>query len=393
MSRSPNVFGVIEAFVELEQKAADFIANGPSDGIGGYVRDQYRKRCDQFANASPWAQALLGPNRGALNRVCTPYWDGGGFDGPTVTQGITGGQCDTTYLVTLQATRGNGTVDPPFTRPAFGPIGPARFSGSPAQGELRCAAINASVSTCASLTGGAVTYRPVGLSGTAYDGGSLAVLSVSRCDAQPDDCGDLEPELEPGDNPPPDPGPTPGDDPTQDPENPDGPPLLPIPPYDDPVGGPTDVVAEPDPTPAFDPSVIPGDPDTQIGGPESYGPTIGVDPGPGGGGTDTLLGPPPEGRVWVGVLLTFTAPATFGAIAGSAPANTVFPRVVGNASLRFPSARGTAIRVNSRWVTLIRPSGALRVDGVYVNVFPGVTYTVRGISVEECPPNPCSEET
>jgi len=382
-----RIIGFGEVLQEGNENLADFIQNGPSDGIRGAVRDVYRRRCEEFTNVPGWAEAINPLTFNAVATQCQPYLSDNSYDLPVRGPGFSGGQCDTTYLVTLQATRGNGTVDPPFTRPAFGPIGAARFVGSPAVGELFCSAINASVSTCASLSAGTPGYRAVGLGGSAYDGGNLAVLSVSRCDSQPDDCGDPD-DIMPGPNPAPDPGPLPYDEPTDNPEDPFDP-IVPVPPYDDPIVGPIDIdVTAPTPG-SFDPSQVPGDLDTALGGPESYGEPVVVNPAP-ADGQDTFLGPAPEGRVWIGAIVQFFVPTAYGGIAGSGPANTVYPRAIGNVSLRYPSGRSIAQRVQSRWHVIIRESGALRVDAVYLNVLPGIGYQIRGISVPKCPDNECS---
>lgn len=390
--QSANPLAVIDAIQDVENRLGDFIANGPSTGLQGYVRDQYRKRCDQFANSPGWAQSLVNAAGGSLGRMCEPWYAARGFTGPTAQPPFTGGQCPTFYDVNVTFTIASpGCDEGTFTNPlglnVLGPISvTTNNDGQPVQPGGLCPGFSY---TNIRLFDGNGNF--VGQTGSGA-GVRLVSLNPTRVDGLPDNCGDPPPVLEPGPDPPPDPGPTPGPEPTVDPENPTGPPLLPIPPYDDPIGGPTPIVG-PDP---FDrgaePTDIPGNPDTSPGGGDDVAEPINVDPGPGGGGNEVDFGEPPDGRVWVGCLLRFTFPSSIGAIAGSGPANPVTPRVVGNASLVFEGGRGDAFQVRSGSMVVVRPTGALRVTGVYVNSDPGITYTVRPLSLKKCPDNECSSE-
>lgn len=382
-SRSPSA--ILEALQGVEGAIGDFIANGPNDGIQGYVRDQYRKRCDQFANAPGWAQALANGPAGSLGRICEPWYSSQGTDGPTRQPPFTGGQCcDGTYRISYS---GLTTSQEPFQSEidiTGKIIGFGERSNQPAQPTK-------SATVTRQLCSGQVDVIPLY---AVFESQNLGfqLISITRIDGPPDDCGDPPAEFQPGPNPPADPGPTPGPEPTADPSNPTGPPLLPIPDYDDPIGGPTPITG-PDP---FDrgaePTDIPGNPDASPGGGENVSDPIAVDPGPGGGGDETDFGDPPSGRSWVGCLLQFAFPDFIGAIAGSAPQNPVAPRVQGNASLVFEGGRGDAYQVRSGSMVLVRPTGALKVTGVFVNSEPGITYTVRPISIENCPTNECASE-
>lgn len=387
-----QVESVIDRVLGVESRVADFIANGPSTGLAGYVRDGYRTRCRQWANAPAWARALSSAPAGSLGRICEPYLDNNGWDSPTSQPPFTGGQCaGTTYQITCTTTVfANGLCSPttnPFSTTAIGPItGPFTDSVTPPPGGPLCPS-----------TSGTRVYLRVGpsqsiltLAGASF-GARVSGLSVTPVSG-PDNCGSQPPVLTPGPNPPPNPAPLPGPEPTDDPSNPTGPPLLPIPPYNDPVGGPTPIVGPTTTPEPFDPTAIPGDGDRSTGGPENVGPAIPVNPGPGGGGEQTNLGEPPVGKVWIGAYVQFDIPESYGNIAGSAPAAPVVPRVVGNASLVFDGARDTPVQVRSGNVVLIRPAGSLKVTGVYVNCEGGITYTVRGLSAEKCPPNECIED-
>src|SRR3990172_6045813 len=253
---------IIEDLIGIQEKVADFIRNGPSDGLPGHVRDQYRKRCDQFANLPGWARALSNGSTGTMNRICQPYWNDGGFDGPTIDRPFTGGQCEGNYTVSVLINGNLLSVGGESPKTIAGPLG--------------------------------------GVTRTAE---KIA-------------------------------------------DDPFGVPLLPIPPYDDPLGGPTPIEAP-------DAPVIPGNPDSGPGSPENIGEPIAVEPS-GGEGEETPFGDPPDGSSWIGCLLNFNLPSSFGGIPGSAPANRVIARVFGNGSLVFDGGRGIAERQNSAWSYLIR---------------------------------------
>lgn len=367
---------IIQDLIDVQDRVADFISNGPSGGLPGHVRDQYRKRCDQFANLPPWARALGNGTTGTMNRICQPYWDNGGFDGPTVEVPFPGGQCEgVNYQIGSLGTATCPTSVGDMSVFISGP-GPLSLTSQ--------STIDTGLFPRPLLTTFVITFQdgPRNLA-VRHNVGVVPCIRAFRLDGQPDNCGDQPGELEPGPNPPPDPGPTPGPEPTDDPDDPFGIPLLPIPDYDDPLGGPTPIEAPDDPVP-------PGSPEAGPGSPENIGEPIVVEP-TGGEGEETPFGEPPEGRSWVGCLLNFNLPSNLGGIPGSAPANRVIARVFGNGSLVFDGGRGIAERQNSAWSYLIRPTGALKVTGVYVNCEPGITYTVRPISIANCPENLCGD--
>ena len=326
------------------------------------------------------------------SRICKPYLDDNSWDLPTQAPPFTGGQCADTYILNVQRIREDGSVQSDTNRRTRGPIRGARRvaldSGNPPNYSLQIGSHSPLQATanCGATVDEGFAWRQFG-SGVGDD---IRIVSATPCGAN--DCGDPPSELEPGPNPAPDPGPIDAPDPTDDPNNPTGPPLVPIPPYDDPIGGPIPITGPEQNPDVVGPDDIPGNPDTSPGGGDDYGDPIAVDPGPAGGGNDTDFGPPPAGRVWVGAALRFTFPPTTGTIAGSGPANPVTPRAAGNASLVFDDLRGDAHVVRSASMVLARPVGALEVTGVYVNCEPGITYTVTPLSLEKCPENSCSGE-
>lgn len=386
-NKSKGPLAVVDGLLGAEEDLGNFIKNGPSTGIAGHARDQYRKRCDQFANLPPWAKLIADNGGGPLGRICKPYWDTTGATGPTKQPPFIGGQCPSPvrYSVTFQfnaiLTDGNNREPPtietsnPGGTGHLGPITSIEGRGTPSFQSIWLKHGNGletrlKIGSCAQGC-----YR------------NIKINSVTRIGGAADNCGNPPSDLVKGPTPPPDPGPTPAPDPTSDPNNPGGPPILPIPDYEDPIGGPTPIEG-PDPyapTLPTSPPLVP--PDSQPGGPENVGDPIGGNPPAGGGGSGTDFGAPPPGRAWIGCFLLFTIPDAYGAIAGTTGSAKVTPRVFGNASLVFAGGLGTAHRVNSGSMSLFREHGALQVTGVYVNSLPGITYTVRPVSVELPPEN------
>ena len=273
---------IIEGLRNFEDAAGEFIRDGPSTGLPGYVRDGYRERCDQFANLPAWARVLGNGPSGALDRICTPYWDDNGWDGPEVgPPPFPGGQCEgVIYTVTLQNNSTSGPFGAPQSRSGPGPVVGAfvTITLPPATGVAGIEFANGKINT---LSGGSVA--------------APTILGVVRQDGQPDLCGDPPAPITPGPNPPPDPGPVGGPVPTPNPDNPTGPPLIPLPPYQDPVYGPIPIVGPTGPT---GPPVDPGPPPGDIGDP--------------GGSSDTgaggeAEGEAPEGSILVGLKIDVLA--------------------------------------------------------------------------------------
>lgn len=229
-----NPFAVIRGILEVQETVGEFIANGPSDGIAGYVRDKYRERCDQAANVPPWLLALSPSSRRSLKAFCDPYWQQSGVDGFVAEPPFTGGQCPTFYTVNIGGNNFDISCNlVPFTGQVQGVRGPirgvrfiARTSPLPNP--------NCGDRGVFQIQNGSGVWETVAAGG---QGGlaSAGITSVVRGDGQSDNCGDLPTEIKPGPTPPPDPGPTPGPEPTDDPDG--GPfPRIPIPPFSDPFG-------------------------------------------------------------------------------------------------------------------------------------------------------------
>ena len=378
-----NPIAIIQKIQQTEGIWGDFIQNGPSDGIGGWVRDKYRDRCNQFANLPGWAQALSKPVAGSLARACQPYWDDQGTDGPITAPSFTGGQCPVLYTLTYSYNTilTDGTLrQPPTQRTQLvqGPVTNFRGEGLPEFQSI----------TVQNPAGQTVTM----IEGSCAQGcfANPTIVSLVRQDGLPDDCGDEETELQPGPNPPPDPGPLPGPEPTDDPRNPFGPPLVPIPPFLDPIYGPTPIVGDPDPT-GPPGGGAPSGGDGLPGDPDAVGDEAGGAAG-GEGGEDVDFGEPPEGAIWVGALVQAVVDSRLGNIPGTGPPQTVYPTVIGNASLIYTGARGTNERLESASTLLARATTALVLTGCRVQAQPGVDLTVRPISALTCPENPCEEQ-
>lgn len=377
----PSPISVIKKFIEVEGQAAEFIRNGPSAGLPGYVRDRYRDRCNQLANVPPWARLLGGPAFGSASRICRPYWDDQGVDGPVAIPPFTGGQCPTTYTVFASGLTASGqSVTQSSGGGLLGPIG----------GILRTPTGTPNAVTIGLSTAAGDNTTAFGVTTSDDNAESWAITQVTRDDGQADSCGDPPSLIEPGPNPPPDPGPLPGPEPTDDPRNPFGPPLFPVPPFIDPVVGPIPIVGDPEPT---DPGGggNPSGGDGLPGAPDAIGAEAGGASG-GGDGEDVDFGAPPEGKIWVGALVEAIVDSRLGNIPGTGPAQTVYPTVIGNASLIYAGGRGSNTRLESSSTLLARQTTALVLTGCRVHAIPGVDLTVKAISAVTCPDNPCEEQ-
>jgi len=274
---------IIEGLRGVQEGIGEFVRNGPSTGLPGYVRDKYRERCRQFANLPAWARLLGNGPLGTMDRICRPYWDDNGWDGPEVAPApFTGGQCPgKRYEVSSEIVNPAGTVFNSGTIVFVGPLGAPSFGEvSPGRYELRMTTGGTTTSfpaPCSSITSTTTADRLVrGVTSAPGQTFTGRVTSVTVCASDgADNCGDPPPEfpIRPGPNPPPDPGPVGGPVPTDNPENPTGPPLIPIPPYQDPIYGPIPIVGPTGPpgggTPPPPPGDIgdPGSPsDTGVGG-------------------------------------------------------------------------------------------------------------------------------
>lgn len=383
-------FKVIEKFIDQQDRIADFVQNGPADGLPGYVRDQYRKRCDQFANLPGWARSLGNGTTGTMNRICKPYWDDNAVDGPVLAPPFTGGQCNCqTYQIDYVVQGTSDQFGGPFTRSGCfrtrGPLSGPRKANNNSQFEFTS---NSNRVGCSNIPGtcGAPRNTVIDFWGFPSADAELTTFNVSPIGTATDLCGDPPPELRPGPNPPADPGPTPGPEPTDDPFG--GPiPDLPIPPYEDPIFGPTPIDPGEEPGGGGGP---PAGGDGLPGEPDAVGDPVGST-GAGGDGEEFPFGTPPAGKVWVGAIIENTVDPRYGNIPGTGPENTVYPYVIGNAHLTYSTGRSSSSRMRSRWHDIYRPVTALDVTGCFVQCRPGVSASVRPVSATICPENPCEE--
>jgi hypothetical protein len=90
-------------------------------------------------------------------------------------------------------------------------------------------------------------------------------------------------------------------------------------------------------------------------------------------------------------LVQATVDSRLGNIPGTGPEQTVYPTVIGNASLIYTGGRGTNERLESSSTLLTRQTTALVLTGCRVQAQPGVSLTVKPISAMTCPENPCEE--
>lgn len=242
-----NPAKVIKNLLGAEEAIGEFIAGPDRDGLPGAVQDGYRHRCREFANLPPWARALSGVAGGSIGRICEPYLDGNMWDGPELAPPpFEGGQCPgVAYLVTFQLRRfigGEWIYTNPNQTVATGPVSIGKASPDDVGG---CEAQGLFVGNAAVLNGNGTVARVLANNCVDILPGYI-IGAVTRADGQPDTCGSLPPTLVPGPNPPPDPGPLPGPEPTDNPD-PDNPiPIIPIPPYDDPVFGPVPITGPDD---------------------------------------------------------------------------------------------------------------------------------------------------
>lgn len=379
-----NPIKIVKTLLKAEQEIAEYVISPGGNPFERWYKDKFKQRCDEFANLPGWARALSGASGGSISRMCQPHWDEQSTDGP-VNPGppFTGGQCPISYRVTASGQTANGAG----TGQAFvsGPVGGLTFAFN-AQNNVFSVRVVQGNGTSVALSG--VSSLNPGQQG------SWSITSVVPFpDANvPDNCGDPpDAPLEPGPNPPPNPGPLPGPEPTDDPDG--GPiPFIPIPPYEDPTYGPQPFI--PDEPGGGGPG---GEPQPPSGGDGLPGADDAVGDPAGGTGTDgegedVNFGPPPEGRVWVGALVEFTVDPRYGNIPGTGPANTVYPYVIGNASLRYSTGRSSSSRVRSRWHEMFRPVTTLVVEGAFIQARPGCSASVRPVSAIICPDNPCGED-
>lgn len=376
-----SLIGAANTALGIAEDIGGFLAGPqPSDAGGRALQAAGRSACRSWANLPAWV--TLSPNGGYLGmtRACTPYLDGEGFTPPVLPPGVRGGQCPTAYQVDgfVRATDADGVVvvETPINNTGIGPFAIREESTPSFRG------LTLEDSTPANIAN-------IGSSDLTL---TLAIEPVfTRLDGGPDDCGDGTGTM-PGTNPPPNPVYPPGQEPVIDP---DGGVRIPIPPIPNPFDPSNPIVPPPiyipPPADEFPDSPPPTNPDGEPGSPDNVRPPAGGGTG-GEDGENVDFDEPPQGSVWVGAAITLTVDSRYGNIAGTGTGNTVYPRVLGNTSLICDNVRTTSERMLSRFHTIVRPTTALEVTGVFVSAIPGVTYSVRPIAQTQCSDVECDED-
>lgn len=367
-----SIIDVLNNFDDLAETVADPPPNRPFakavGEFGQFVCDRYSAAPASFLTdaISPW------------DDICAPYWENQGYDPPTRDIPFEGGQCaGVSYLVTWSITETlctTGPVDrPQANKTVVGPIARAKTEINPGSNPTVQFRFGTAGSTLPIQGSGSYISPCFANVTSALDWGNF---TVTRVDGLPDNCGDPDGPIIPGPNPAPNPGPLP----------PDTGPSIDI------RGNPTLVLP---PNIFVSPTANVGVEIGEInlggggagGGPPSE-PLPGDDiPGEGSeeGGGETDFPEPPDGERWVGCCISLTStPPGLGIIPQSIPQD-VYPEVVGNARLRFGVGsvvgHDTPIQLRSKTVCLWEPVRGLQPKGVFVNLKPGFSYTVKPYSV------------
>lgn len=375
----------VQAVAGAAEGISDFVAGPtPTNPALAGIQSAARKGCDNLS-ASP-ARNLLKLGSGGANgmaTLCGAYWDGQGYDAPVTEPPFLGGQCPgQLYSFTATATSvnnlgqtNNATVTLGSTNRISGPVTFVGVEETAQDFIVRARNAAGSIRTFRFLSSGtdAIYSKPTTQSVT------LSNIVVSPTDG----CGNPSPETGPGLNPAPDNGEAADFDVD----------------IDNNVILPDEVIS----TPFGDfllSELVEGilgtltkgdgsdiDPRLLGNGEPALGAAQDQNGSQGNGGGDEDFGEPPEGRIWVGgVVQIVGGDEYYGNIAASGPENTVYPRVVGNVSLKLENdnsgiIRGTAEQIRSGWTSVFLPSPGLKVTGMRVSVSPEIRYVVYPVSV------------
>lgn len=370
---------------DLLQGAGGFVAGPtPSSPAAAAIQSTIRKGCENLAS-SPLRPVFEGiPGQKAIaGEICAPYWASEGIDPPSTELPFEGGQCQGVfYYVTADLTFRNlstgvegstaqirsainqnrnvpGPVQGVFVLQQFPTQSRIIWRGNQNQGDMLNASNNA------------ITFNPTQ---------NEAIISNIQVSPLTPECGNPAPVTRPGVNIPPDNGPQ----------------------FDFALDADGDIILNDEliSTPFGDfllSELVEGvlsqfggqDIDPELlgnGAPEVAAP-ISQNGSQGEGGGDEDFGEPPEGRIWVGGLVEITGGDNlYGNIASSGPENTVYPRVVGNVSLKLEDdnsgiIRGDAKQIRSKWSEAVVDVTGLNVTGLRVSVLPEITYRVYPLSV------------
>lgn len=365
----------------------EFVAGPtPSNPVAAGIQNRLQQGCQNLsANPNRGLGGLAGAAdvKAVMGTFCGPYWASQNYSAPVTAPPFSGGQCSgTSYYVSLTATvvRTIGTFTVPMFIPSTdrlaGPIAGFRASvGSQLVTFQMFNAAGQSKLLRFSSTGGTAEYS------------SSSFISVSFDDIQilpsTPSCGNPPAVTEPGANPAPDNGEAADFDidvdnnvilPDEIISTPFGDFFL-----SDLVEGILGTLTGGDGS-DIDPRLL-GNGEPQLDAPQSENGNDGQ------GGGDEDFGEPPEGRIWIGgVVEIIGGDDLYGNIAGSGPENKVYPRVIGNASLKLEGdnsgiIRGTAEQIRSGWTSVFTANPGLKVTGLRVSVLPQIRYVVYPVSV------------
>lgn len=281
-----NPVEYIELFNEVTGGIGNWVANGTPDAgsIPEAIQQRYRDTCDLWSNGPNWVTDLAAPGRAAFSNLCKPWLDSQGSGDPVVDLPFTGGQCPgvgyrlRVRRLNVAYVSGCGVQNVPpsefDSQILTGPITGTRvsFIGSPGS----CGG-NQVYSYEVLANGQWESISTSNLSRGWLPETNFEIVSVTRVDGLPDNCGNPPGEPAPNPNPRPDPGLDPEDEPFV---RPTGRPVIPMPPIQDPFGDPVQLpnfplpridgpglFPEDEPVPFSEPGV-PGTPEV-IGGDEA----------------------------------------------------------------------------------------------------------------------------
>ena len=387
MSELPvkDFIDTVDRVAGLPGQAGNFVAGPePTSAIQRGLWNVARKSCDALNSAPGRVVTKIGPvNAVAAREICGPYWQANNYDDPVTAPPFPGGQCaGQLYNYSATVTQVNNLGQSNDAQVTLGTSrrlsGPIVFVGVEETA-------NAFIPRVRNASGGVRTMVFVGSGVEAvYSKPTTESLTMSNITVSPvDGCGDPPPETQPGGNVATDPGEQFDFDLNINNELSLNDELINTPfgefllseLVEGILGSLGGASAEP-----IDPGLL-GNGEPEVAPPVSQNGTQGE------GGGDEDFGEPPEGRIWVGGVVEVTGgDSLYGNIASSGPENTVYPRVVGNVSLKLEDdnsgiIRGDAKQIRSRWSESVVDVTGLKVTGLRVSVLPEITYRVYPLSV------------
>lgn len=372
----------VTALFAVETQVANFI-NGttPRNATGAWIQDNARWQCEAFARAPSALTALTTTSTAVIQRVCEPYLNSLNYQFAELaqSQGF-GGQCAGVtydYGYTFRVRNSSCVLGEPSetfvsNNPLVGPID-VRNDTSYSQGA------GAKWAYCVDANGKQAGFVNLDILANSPTCGNQKRNEFVSCrfvarTGQVTNCGNTAPEVPETPRTPPVRTPPSGDpqDPPPEPyEDEDGDVIIPIPPYTGP-GGPIELPPFVIPTSGYS-----GEPPS---GPIGEGTPQAGQNTEGEGNIDAF--PPPEsGTYWIGAYVELSADSLQTGLITSSIPNDIYPRIVGNARLASETESGfslfeTPVDLRQKQSTLITADESLIVLGVFVNVLPGIEYTV-----------------